>query len=122
MKNRILTLFLGIFLSSAAISQEYMKVSAIPVITEKNQQCLQIRPGYSRKDTARWVPYCGILENFRYEQGYEYTLYVKKYDPRAETIQVIKIIGRDNSDSYRKQQELKRKREAPDLGAEQANL
>ena len=90
-------------------SQEFMKVSAEKVLTEDNQRCYQIRRGYSRKDKAQWEPFCGGFRNFYYESGYEYTMHVEKYDPTLDTIVVIKTIGRDNSDSYRKQQEMKRK-------------
>ena len=90
-------------------SQEFMKVSAEKVLTEDNQRCYQIRRGYSRKDNTQWEPFCGGFRNFYYESGYEYTMHVEKYDPTLDTIVVIKTIGRDNSDSYRKQQEMKRK-------------
>ena len=90
-------------------SQEFMKVSAEKVLTEDNQRCYQIRRGYSRKDKTQWEPFCGGFRNFYYESGYEYTMHVEKYDPTLDTIVVIKTIGRDNSDSYRKQQEMKRK-------------
>ncbi len=90
-------------------SQEFMKVSAEKVLTEDNQRCYQIRRGYSRKDKTQWEPLCGGFRNFYYESGYEYTMHVEKYDPTLDTIVVIKTIGRDNSDSYRKQQEMKRK-------------
>lgn len=112
MKHSMLAIAVVSLFSSVAVSQEYMKVSATPIVSEKNEQCYQVKPGYSRKDTASWVPYCGKIENFIYEQGYEYTLYVEKYDPSAEVIKVIKTIGRDNSDSFRKQQELKKKKAA----------
>jgi hypothetical protein len=109
MKKLIMSLLLSAFILPA-IPQEFMKVAADPVIKD-NKRCFQIKQGYSRKDKTTWEPYCGVFENFYYEQGYEYTLYVEKYNPQADTIKVLKTIGRDNSDSYRKQQELRKKRE-----------
>ncbi|MCK9155223.1 MAG: DUF4377 domain-containing protein [Paludibacteraceae bacterium] len=107
-------IILGILFSALAlpaIPQEFMKVSGELVLTNDMQRCYQIRRGYSRKDKTQWEPFCGHFKNFYYEQGYEYTMHVEKYDAQADTIYVIKTIGRDNSDSYRKQMELKKKRE-----------
>lgn len=109
MKKILLGAFLGFFSLNAAADGEFMKVSAEKVLTEDNQRCFQIRRGYSRKDKTQWEPFCGGFRNFYYESGYEYTMHVEKYDPSLDTIVVIKTIGRDNSDSYRKQQEMKRK-------------
>lgn len=109
MKKIILAVLAYVCSMSAANSQEFMKVSAEKVLTEDNQRCFQIRRGYSRKDKTEWEPFCGGFRNFYYESGYEYTMHVEKYDPTADTIVVIKTIGRDNSDSYRKQQEMKKK-------------
>lgn len=109
MKKIILAALAYVCSMSAANSQEFMKVSAEKVLTEDNQRCFQIRRGYSRKDKTEWEPFCGGFRNFYYESGYEYTMHVEKYDPTADTIVVIKTIGRDNSDSYRKQQEMKKK-------------
>ncbi|MFA6779447.1 MAG: DUF4377 domain-containing protein [Paludibacteraceae bacterium] len=118
MKKIILGILFGSFAFSA-IPQEFMKVSGELVLTDDYQRCFQIRRGYSRKDKSKWEPFCGKFKNFYYEQGYEYTMYVEKYDPQADTIRVIKTIGRDNSDSYRKQQELKKKREEGAAAASQ---
>ena len=83
-------------------ADEYMKVADKLVITEDYQRCYQIRPGYSRKDNDPWVNYCGKINNFHYEEGYEYTIYVDKYDPQAEEITVIKTLARDNSVYYKR--------------------
>ncbi len=87
---------------------EFMKVaSTYAVDPETGKRCYQIRKGMSRKDanSAAWTTYCGkFSENFKFEMGYEYTLKVPKgaYDPNAESIEVIKVIGRDNSAAARK--------------------
>lgn len=107
-------LFLLVFMSLSLIgvkAQEFMKVSAEKVLTEDNRRCYQIRRGYSRKDKTPWEPFCGGFSNFYYENGYEYTMHVEKYDPTADTIRVIKTIGRDNSESYRRLQEMRKRAE-----------
>lgn len=109
MKSLLLALFFAIFALSVE-AQQFMKVSPDLIITEDNQRCFLVKPGYSRSDTAKWEPYCGKFVNFFYEQGYEYTLRVDKYDPQARIIKVIKIIGRDNSESYKKQLVLKQRK------------
>jgi len=87
---------------------EFMKVASTYVVdSETGKRCFQIRKGMSRKDanSDAWTTYCGkFSDNFRFEMGYEYTLKVPKgaYDPNAETIEVIKVIGRDNSGAARK--------------------
>lgn len=91
------------------LGQEFMKVSGEKVLTEDNRRCYQIRKGYSRKDKTPWEPFCGEFKNFYYESGYEYTMHVEKYDASLDTIKVIKTIGRDNSDAYRRRQEMLQK-------------
>src|SRR5574344_971152 len=85
-----------------AFSGEYMKVGDKLVITEDYQRCYQVRPGYSRKDNAPGVHYCGKSNNFHYEEGYEYTIFVDKYDPNAPEMTVIKTLARDNSFYYKR--------------------
>ena len=111
MKNFILTLF---FLTNSmfvfhAIPEQFMKIAAKYIIVD-NKLCYQIRPGYSRMDVSSWVPYCGELTNFSYEQGFEYTVRVAKYAPEAPSINVISVVGLDNSAAYRKLMKLKRKK------------
>lgn len=60
-----------------------------------DKRCYLIRKGISRKDTAKWEVFCGGFTNFYYEEGYPYKLYVEKYDPQADTINVIKTYCRD---------------------------
>ena len=115
MKRRsfILTLFFPVFLLPAE-AQTFMKVAPEPIITPDNKRCFMVKQGYSRKDTTEWEPYCGKLVNFFYEQGYEYTVQIDKYDLQAPYIRVINTIGRDNSESYRIRvalNEVKRKKE-----------
>ncbi|MCR5497318.1 MAG: DUF4377 domain-containing protein [Paludibacteraceae bacterium] len=88
---------------------EYMQVAAERV-TVDDKRCYLIKKGLSRKDTTKWEPFCGEFSNFYYEEGYPYMLYVEKYDPHVDTIHVIKTIGRDSSDPYMKQKELRRKK------------
>ena len=111
MKSFIVALFFVIFIFPLKAEHQFMKVSPDLIITEDNRRCFLIRPGYSRQDTAQWVPYCGRFTNFYYEQGYEYTLRVDHYDPNARVIRVIKTVGRDNIDSYRRQVELQKRKE-----------
>lgn len=68
-----------------------------------DKRCYLIRKGISRKDTAKWEVFCGEFSNFWYEEGYPYKVYVEKYDPQADTINVIKTYCRDGSSySYKK--------------------
>ena len=108
MRRFIIALFFAVFLLPVE-AQYFMKVAADLVITKDNKRCFLIKPGYSRKDTVDWEPYCGRLINFFYEQGYEYTLHVDKFDPSAPVIRVINTIGRDNSESYKKRLALKKR-------------
>ncbi len=109
MKKIIFGAILGLFTLNAMAEGEFMKVSPEKVLTEDNQRCFQIRRGYSRKDKTPWEPFCGGFRNFYYESGYEYTMHVEKYDPSLDTIVVIKTIGRDNSEVYFKQLEMRKK-------------
>ena len=108
MKKILLAVFLSAFLYPVN-SAEYMKVSPERVVNDA-QRCYKIKKGYARRDKSEWEPFCGEFDNFYYEQGYEYTIYVDKYNPSADTIHVIKTIARDNSEAYMKQLELKKKR------------
>ena len=101
MKKLLISLLMSLSLLPS-LADEYMKVGDKLIITEDYQRCYQVRPGYSRKDTRPWVPYCGKINNFHYEEGYEYTIYVDKYDPQAAEINVIKTLARDNSFYYKR--------------------
>lgn len=59
-----------------------------------DKRCYLIRKVISRKDAVKWEVFCGGFTNFYYEEGYPYTLYVEKYDPQADTINVIKTYYR----------------------------
>lgn len=78
-----------------------------------DKRCYLIRKGISRKDTAKWEVFCGGFTNFYYEEGYPYKLYVEKYDPQADTINVIKSFCRDGSGFYymKKKRDAKAKRD-----------
>ena len=65
-----------------------------------DKRCYLIRKGISKKDTAKWEVFCGEFSNFWYEEGYPYKVYVEKYDPQADTINVIKSFCRDGSGFY----------------------
>lgn len=65
-----------------------------------DKRCYLIRKVISRKDAVKWEVFCGGFTNFYYEEGYPYKLYVEKYDPQADTINVIKTNCRDGSGFY----------------------
>ncbi len=106
MKKFFFAFLMSLFAAQAFAQDEaqggYMKVADKLVITEDYQRCYKIRPGYSRKDNAAWVTYCGKINNFYYEEGYEYTVYVQKYDPSAPEMTVVKTLARDNSVYYKR--------------------
>ena len=79
---------------------EFMQVHQCRILVN-DSLCYQVRKGYSRKNTAPWEPFCGKFHNFYFEEGYPggYTIYVKEYTPKADTIYVIKTVGRESSDS-----------------------
>ena len=124
MKPNILkTILLATLLLSTAsgfaknLKGEFMQVAAERV-TVDDKRCYLIKKGYSRKDTTKWEPFCGEFSNPYYEEGYPYKLYVEKYDPHADTIHVIKTIGRDSNirdtDEFLKQLYLRRKKTKSD--------
>ncbi len=78
--------------------EEFMRVAPTYVInTETGKRCLQIREGYdSVKESDEWTMYCGKLNNFKFVLGTEYTLKVVKFDPNAEEMDVIKIVGQNS--------------------------
>lgn len=113
----IILFFVTMLLSTASgfahsSEGEFMQVAAERV-TVDDKRCYLIKKGYSRKDTTNWEPFCGEFSNPYYEEGYPYKLYVEKYDPHADTIHVIKTIGRDSNildtDEFLKQLYLRRK-------------
>lgn len=77
-----------------------------------DKRCYLIRKRISRKDTAKWEVFCGEFTNFWYEEGYPYKVCVEKYDPQADTINVIKTYCRDGfSYSYYKKRGTDAQRE-----------
>ena len=105
MKHSILTIFVfaTLLLSVANICAQNSEWEWMTVGDQKikvdDKRCYLIRKGISRKDTAKWEVFCGGFTNFYYEEGYPYKLYVEKYDPQADTINVIKTYCR-NGFSY----------------------
>ena len=119
MKPNILkTILLTTLLLSTAsgfaqnLEGEFMQV-ADHRVTVDDKRCYLIKK-LGRKDTTKWEPFCGEFSNFYYEEGYPYKIYVEKYDPQADTIHVIKTIGRDGSEAYWKQNELRRRKAKSD--------
>lgn len=80
---------------------EIMKVHQCQILVN-DSLCYQIR----QRNTAPWEPFCGVLYPFYFTEGHEHLLAVKEYNPHADTIYVIKGIGRDGSDHrvYNKRQ------------------
>lgn len=78
-----------------------------------DKRCYLIRKGISRKDAVKWEVFCGEFTNFWYEEGYPYKVFVAKYDPQADTINVIKTNCRDGSGFYymKKKRDAKAKRD-----------
>ncbi|MBQ0029478.1 MAG: DUF4377 domain-containing protein [Paludibacteraceae bacterium] len=102
MKKMVVSLLMALSMAPSVIADEYMKVSDKLAITEDYQRCYQIKKGYSRKDNSPWENFCGKIKNFHYEEGYEYTILVDKYDPSASEITVVKTLARDNSFYYKR--------------------
>lgn len=71
-------------------SGEYMKVAPYRVKVN-DKLCYMVKKGYSRKD--KWDLYCGEISNFYHQDGYDYVLYVDKYDISSDTILNIKTIA-----------------------------
>ncbi len=79
-------------------------------ITVNDSLCYQIRKRWGGRDTTAWEPFCGKFSNFLYEEGEEYALLVKEYNPHADTIFVIKKITRFSYNEMDKLKELREKR------------
>ncbi len=77
---------------------EFMKVHKERITVNDSLCCYQIRKGWGRRDTTPWEPFCGKFSNFWYEEGEEYTLQVKEYNPHADTIFVIRKNFRSSVD------------------------
>ncbi|MBQ0155839.1 MAG: hypothetical protein KBT22_04600, partial [Bacteroidales bacterium] len=99
---KILSLVAMMLCITTGFSYDFMKVAYKKIMVD-DKLCYSIKKGYSRKDTTQWVPFCGELiykdglKEFDYEEGYDYTMYVVKFDPSVDTIYVKKIIASDNS-------------------------
>ncbi|MBO7608120.1 MAG: hypothetical protein J6T28_10975 [Paludibacteraceae bacterium] len=113
MKKILLSVILGaVSLSAFPEEGEFMKVAGDKILVDGSKRCYQIRKGHARRDMTEWTPYCGEFSNFYYVEGYQYTMFVEKYDPQADTIRVIKTVARDNSEEYFRLQKLREKQKA----------
>lgn len=81
---------------------DFMKVASMKIQVD-DKLCYSVRKGYSWKDTAKWVPYCGVIKNLYHEDGFEYSLMIDKFDILADTICVVRTIA-----SYRPQRPYKK--------------
>ena len=113
MRKSLLTILQILFSAKLGFAQEeprqYMKVHGEKIMVN-DSLCYQVKKGYSRRDTTPWEPFCGVLDNFYFVEGYPYTLYVKEYNPHADTIFVIKEINRSSTSEEYMQKKLKEKR------------
>lgn len=106
MKHPILTIFVfaTLLLSNANICAQNSEWEWMAVGNQKikvdDKRCYLIRKVISRKDAVKWEVFCGEFTNFWYEEGYPYKVFVAKYDPQADTINVIKTNCRDGSGFY----------------------
>ena len=106
MKKLFVSLLMALTMAPA-FAGDYMKVAEKYVITEDYQRCYNVKPGYSRKDNTPWTPYCGKINNFYYEEGYEYTIMVEQYDLNLPELTVTNTLARDNSSYYKRLQHKK---------------
>ncbi|MCQ2191301.1 MAG: DUF4377 domain-containing protein [Paludibacteraceae bacterium] len=106
MKKFLISILMTLSIAPA-FAGDYMKVAEKYVITEDYQRCYNVKPGYSRKDNTPWTPYCGKINNFYYEEGYEYTIMVESYDLNQPEMTVTKTLARDNSSYYKRLQRKK---------------
>ena len=115
MRKPLLIFLLILFSAGLCFSQDdqvqYMKIHR-ELITVNDSLCYQVRKGFSRRDKTPWEPFCGALDNFYFISGYEREVIVKKYDPHADTIFVIKEISRSSTICYEEymRKKLKEKR------------
>jgi hypothetical protein len=79
------------------VTEDFMRVAPrLAIDPETGKRCFKIRHGYeTEKETDQWIMYCGKLKNFNYTFGTTYTLKIVKFDPDAEEMEVIKIVGQN---------------------------
>ena len=96
MLKPLLTFLLLLSIASLGYAQDdqrqYMSVHS-ERIKVNDSLCYQVKTGYT--NLPPWKPFCGKFSNLCYEEGYEYFLQVKEYDPHADTIFVTKTIARE---------------------------
>ncbi len=90
----VTTTLLGVANICAQNSEWEWMIVGDQKIKVDDKRCYLIRKVISRKDAVKWEVFCGGFTNFYYEEGYPYKLYVEKYDPQADTINVIKTYYR----------------------------
>ena len=73
-------------------SREFMKVAPYRVKVN-DKLCYMIKKGYSRWHNDKWELYCGEISNFYHQDGYDYALYVDKYDISSDTILNFKTLA-----------------------------
>lgn len=77
---------------TGSASGECMKVAPYRVKVN-DKLCYMVKKGYSRKNKDKWDLYCGEISNFYYQDGYDYILYIDKYDISSDTILNIKTLA-----------------------------
>jgi hypothetical protein len=77
---------------TGSASREFMKVAPYRVKVN-DKLCYMVKIGYSRWHNDKWELYCGVISNFYYQDGYDYALYVDKYDISSDTILNIKTLA-----------------------------
>lgn len=77
---------------TGSASGECMKVAPYRVKVN-DKLCYMVKKGYSRRNKDKWNLYCGEISNFYYRDGYDYALYVDKYDISSDTILNIKTLA-----------------------------
>ena len=94
--------FLFVILSSNLVVLAKGKFMIVhPCRVELNDSlCYLVKKGQGKevRETGKWELFCGEFSNLYFEEGFSPTLYVEKYDPKADTIRVIKTISRLNSE------------------------
>ena len=94
-------LFTTLLSAASSLAQnpegEFMRVADHQVLVD-DKLCYWVKKGAHRRDATKWEPFCGEFTNFYYIEGYQRTLFVKKYDLQADTIHVIKDIWRNSSE------------------------
>lgn len=99
---RVVSLLFAVLSSVfSCFSKDYDYMLVHPCRVEVNDSlCYLVKKGQGKevRETGKWELFCGEFSNLYFEEGFSPTLYVEKYDPKADTIRVIKTISRLNSE------------------------